>query len=127
MNQLSTRQKVGLILAGLLSLTSLPGVLMPTPAGEVGPPFVVLLLSTVVGVIGLVAVVLAWRGSRTALRVAAGAVILPMITALPAFFVEVPVGLQLMVAASVLITVVAVVLMLSTSRSPQLVNDGGSR
>lgn len=125
----STRQKVGLILAGLLSLTSLPGVFMPTPAGEVGPPFVVLLLSTVLGVVGLIAVVLAWRGSVTALRVAAGAVILPVLTALPAFFVEVPVGVQLLVAASVLLTIVAVVLMLSSSasRRPLPVTDGGLR
>lgn len=127
MNQLSTRQKTGLVLAGLLSVTTVPSVLMPTPEGEVGPPVAVLLLSSVVGVIGVVAVVLAWRGSALALRVAAGAVILPTLTALPAFFVEVPAWVRLMVAASVVLAVAAVVLMFSPARRPAPALDGAAR
>lgn len=123
MNILSTRQKTGLVLAGLLSLTTIPSVLMPTPEGQVGPPYAVLLISTVVGVIGVVAVVLAWRGSAPALRVAAGAVIIPTFTALPAFFVDVPPVVRLLVAASVLLAVTAVVLMLSTERRSVPVMD----
>jgi len=123
MSQLSTRQRIGLVLAGLLSLTTVPSVLMPTPEGEVGPPFAVLLLSTVVGLVGVVAVVLAWRGNAAALRVAAGAVIIPTLTALPAFFVDVPAWVRLMVAASVLLAVAAVVLMFSTARRPVPVMD----
>lgn len=127
MNQLSTRQKTGLVLAGLLSVTTVPSVLMPTPQGEVGPPVAVLLLSSVVGVIGVVAVVLAWRGSALALRVAAGAVILPTLTALPAFFVEVPAWVRLMVAASVVLAVAAVVLMFSPAHRPAPALDGAAR
>ncbi len=73
--------------------------------------------------IGVVAVVLAWRGSAPALRVAAGAVIIPTFTALPAFFVDVPPVVRLLVAASVLLAVTAVVLMLSTERRSVPVMD----
>ncbi|WP_298889752.1 hypothetical protein [uncultured Serinicoccus sp.] len=123
MNNPSTRQKVGLAIAGVLNLTAIPSVLMPTPEGQVGPPYVVLMLSTVVGVIGVVAVVLAWRGSAPALRVAAGAVIIPTLTALPAFFVDVPPVVRLLVATSVLLAVAAIVLMFSTERRPVPVMD----
>jgi hypothetical protein len=44
-------------LAGLLSLTSLPGALTPTPEGQTGPPYIVLVLGTVLGIVGLVAAV----------------------------------------------------------------------
>lgn len=123
MNQLSTRQRVGVGLAGLLSLSSIPSVLMPTPDGEVGPPFAVLLLSTVFGVVGVIAVVLAWRGNTAALRVASVAVIIPTLTGLPAFFVDVSAWVRLLVAASVLLSITAVVLMLSSARRPVPVMD----
>ena len=120
----SRRQKIGLGLAGLLSLGSIPSVLSPTPAGEVGPPLVVLWAGTVLGVVGIVAVVIAWRtGSRGALRVLAGALIISALTALPAFFVDIPVGIKALAAASVLLTVAAVVLMFSSSRHPAAVTD----
>lgn len=123
MNQLSTRQRVGVGLAGLLSLSSIPSVLMPTPDGEVGPPLAVLLLSTVFGVVGVIAAVLAWRGNTAALRVASVAVIIPTLTGLPAFFVDVSAWVRILVAASVLLSVTAVVLMLSSARRPVPVMD----
>ena len=123
MNHTSARQKVGLLLAGFLSLTSVPSVFTPTPDGEVGPPFGILILGTVLGVVGLVAVVAAWRGNRPAFRVAAGAVILNMLTALPAFFVDVPAWLKLLVGVSVLISITSVVLMFSPARRPVPVLD----
>ena len=123
MNHTSARQKVGLLLAGFLSLTSVPSVLTPTPDGEVGPPFGILILGTVLGVVGLVAVVAAWRGNRPAFRVAAGAVILNMLTSLPAFFVDVPAWLKLLVGVSVLISITSVVLMFSPARRPAPVLD----
>ena len=123
MNHTSARQKVGLLLAGLLSLFAVPSVLTPTPDGDVGPPFGILILGTVLGVVGLIAVVAAWRGNRPALRVAAGAVILNMLTSLPAFFVDVPAWLKLLVAVSVLISITSVVLMFSPARRPVPVLD----
>ena len=119
----SGRQRTGLVLAGVLSAINIPSVFTPTPDGEVGPPFGVLVLGTVLGVIGLVAVVLAWRGNRGALRVAAGALVINLLTALPAFFVDVPVWIKLAVGLSVLVTVAAIVLMFSGARRPVAVLD----
>lgn len=113
----SSRQKTGLALAGLLSAINIPSVAMPTPDGEAGPPFAILVLGTALGVIGLVAVVIGWRtGNQAAFRVAAGTLVVNALSSLPAFFVDVPVGLKLAVGVSVALTVAAVVLMFSSSR-----------
>lgn len=119
----SPRQRAGLIIAGLLSLISLPSALVPTPDGEVGPPFAILVLSTALGVIGLVAVVLAWRGNRAALRVAAGAIIVNLLTSLPALFVDVPPAVKVLVAVGILVSVAALILMFSPARRSVLVTD----
>ena len=116
MSTLLKPQKVGVGLAALLSLISLPGALTPTPEGETGPPYVVLVLGSVLGLVGLVAAVLAWRGNRGALRVLAGVTIISALTGVPAFFVDVPAWLKLLVAISVLLSVAAVVLMFTPNR-----------
>jgi len=117
MNTISGRQKAGLVIAGLLSLANAPSVFIPTPDGEEGPPFVVMVLGTILGVVGLVAVVIAWRkANQAAFRVAAGCLVITLITALPAFFVDVPAGIKILVAGSVALTVLAVVLMFSPAR-----------
>ena len=118
MSTTSTRQKVGLVLAGLLNLANVPSALVPTPDGEVGPPYAILVLGSVLGIIGLVATVLAWRGNRAALRVAAGAIAINVIAALPAFFVDVPASIKALVALSVIVTVTALVLMFSPAPRP---------
>lgn len=121
---LSTKNKVGLVIAGLLGLADIPAVLMPTPEGEVGPPFGILVVGSICGVITVVAVVIAWtKANRGAIRVAAGARIVSMLTALPAFFVDVPAGLKLVVTALVVLTVISVVLMLSPARQTSAVTD----
>lgn len=120
----SRRQRVGLALAALLSIGNVPSVLTPTPDGEVGPPILVLWLGTVLGVVGLVAVVIAWRsGNRAALRVAAGALIVTALTALPALFVDINATLKLLAAVSVVLTVVAIVLMFSPDQRTVSVDD----
>ena len=121
----SPRQRVGLVLAGLLSAANTLSVVGgPTPEGEVGPPMVVLLVGTVLGVVGLLAVVVAWRSdNRAALRVAAGALIISALTGVPAFFVDVPAALKIVAAVGVLLTIAAVVLMFSAERRPASVND----
>jgi hypothetical protein len=121
---LSTKNKVGLVIAGLLGLADLPSVLLPTPEGEVGPPFGVLVVGTICGVITVIAVVYAWvKASRGAIRIAAGARIVSMLTALPAFFVDVPAGIKILVTAAVILTVTSVVLMLSPARQSATVTD----
>jgi hypothetical protein len=121
MSPVSTRQKVGLALAGLLSAANITSIFFPTPDGEEGPPIVVLALSTVLGAIGLVAVVLAWRGgNRTAARIAAGTLVINVVASLPAFFVDVPVGVRLLAGLAALLSIAAIVLMLSPAPRPAL-------
>ncbi len=119
----NTKQKVGLVLCGLYSLANLPSFLEAPPDGEEGPPLAILVVGSILGLIGLVATVMAWRGNRVALRVAAGSIIIVTLTGLPAFFVDVPMFIKALVGVSVVLTVVAVVLMFSGDRRPASVTD----
>lgn len=116
--QFSTRNRVGFILAILLSIPSLVGPLNPTPEGEAGPPLLVLALGAALGLVTIGAVALGWRrGNASAIRVAAASVIISAITALPAFFVpDVPPGLRVVAAGGVLLGITSVVLMLTPAR-----------
>ncbi|MGQ0573109.1 MAG: hypothetical protein ACT4RN_02770 [Pseudonocardia sp.] len=116
---LSRTNKIGLALAALLGLVDVFAVLTPSPGpGAEGPPIEVLVASSVLGVVTLVAVVWAWRtGSRVAARIVAGTRILSGLTALPAFFVEgVPAAFVVWAAATVVLTVVCVGMVLSRPR-----------
>ena len=119
----TTKQKVGLAIAGLYSLANIPGFLGAPDPGQEGPPMAILIVGSVLGAIGLVAVVMAWRGNRVALRVAAGAIIVITLTGLPAFFVDVPMIVKALVGFSVLLTLLAVVLMFSGDRRPEPITD----
>jgi hypothetical protein len=119
----TTKQKVGLVVCALYGLGNISSVLFPTPDGDEGPPFAILVVSSILGLVGLVAAIWAWRGNRVALRVAAGAIIVLTLTGLPAFFVDVPMGIKALVGFSVVVTVAAVVLMFSTERRPAPVTD----
>jgi hypothetical protein len=111
----TTRQKVGLGLGLLYALTNIPSAFLPA-GGDEGPPVGILVVDSLLGVVGLVACVLALRGSRRALRVAAGALILITVTGLPALFVDVPMPVKAIVGFSVILTVVFVTLMFSGPR-----------
>ncbi|QIG45449.1 hypothetical protein G5V58_24275 [Nocardioides anomalus] len=114
---LSTAQKVGLVLCALYSLSNIPSFLFPADSGDdPGPPLSILVVDTLLGVVGLVAAILAWRGNRVAHRIAAGAIIVITLTGLPAFFVDVPMAVKALVGFGVVLTVVIVVLMFSGPR-----------
>jgi hypothetical protein len=115
---LSTRNKIGLVIAGLLALGDIVFLFaLPTPEGEPGPPFGILVLGAVCGIITLVAGAYAWaKANRGAIRIAAGARIVSMISALPAFFEDVSADVKITVTGVVLLTVICVVLMLSPVR-----------
>jgi hypothetical protein len=117
------KQKAGLVICLIFGLGNIPSVLTPTPDGEEGPPMAILVIGSILGVVALVAAILAWRGSRLAMRIGAGAIIVMTLTGLPAFFVDVPMFVKALVAASVVLTVVAVVLMFSGERRPASVTD----
>lgn len=113
----STKNKVGLGLAVFYAVTNIPSALLPTPDGEEGPPMAILVVCTVLAVVALVAAVVAWRsGSRPAARLTAASLIVITLTSLPAFFVDVPAGIKVLVAAGVVITIAIVVLMFSPTR-----------
>ena len=121
---LSTKNKVGLVTRRLLGIIDLPSFLMQTPDGEVGPPYGILVLGSICGLVTLVAVVVAWRNAnRGAIRVAAGARIVSMLAALPAFFVDVPWFIKVLVTVFTIVTVVSLVLMLSPARQSSPVTD----
>jgi hypothetical protein len=115
------KNKAGFVLALLLGLTDVPAALAPTPDGEAGPPMAVLVLSTMCGLFTLAAVAYGWaRRSWPAIRAAAGARILSMLLAMPAFFVEgLPDFVRALAAVFVLVTIVTVVLMLVPARGPE--------
>ena len=117
------RQKVGLVLAALISAANIPSAFSPTPDGKEGPPYAVLLVGAILGVLGLVAAGLAWRGNGTALRVCAGSLIVNLLLTLPAFFVDVPAWIKAASAFFTLLTIAAVVLMFSIARRPVPVTD----
>jgi hypothetical protein len=119
----TTKQKVGLVICGFYCFTNIASVFFPAPDGEDGPPMGILVVGSILGVVGLVAAVMAWRGNRVALRIAAGAMIVVTLTGLPAFFVDVPMGIKALVGFSVVLTVAAVVLMFSGDRRPAPVTD----
>ena len=111
----STKNKVGLGLAIFYAVTNLPTAFLPsTDAGEDGPPMAILVVCSVLAAVALVAAVVAWRtGSRPAARLTAASLIVITLTSLPAFFVDVPAGIKVLVAAGVAVTIAIVVLMFS--------------
>lgn len=123
---LSRNNRIGLGLAALLGLADIGLILLPAPEqgdGPEGPPVGILVLAAVLGLVTLVAVAKAWRtGSRRAVRLTAGLRVLSVITALPAFFVDVDASVKVLVAVLVLVTTASVVLMLSPAsrRGPVL-------
>lgn len=115
---LSPRNRAGLALAFVLGLIGLPMFLRDAPApGEIGPPTAVLVTESVCGLVTVVAVIIGWRSrSARAIRLAAGAQVVSVLTALPAFFLDRPVLNKLLLAILLGVTLTAVVLMLTPSR-----------
>jgi hypothetical protein len=122
--QLTKINKAGLIIAFVLGLLDLTSPFQPTPDGNDGPPYAILLIDAVLGLITVIAVVIAWRTARRgAVRIAAGARIISVVTALPAFFVDVPAALQAVVGLFAVITIACVAMLLAPSRRPVPVSD----
>ena len=55
----STKNKIGLGLAIFYSATNIPSVAFPTPDGDEGPPMAILIVSSVLAVVGLIAAIVA--------------------------------------------------------------------
>jgi uncharacterized membrane protein (UPF0136 family) len=115
----STLNKVGLVMQFLFGLANLPSAFMPPDTGtKAGPPMSVLWADTVLGVILIVAITLAWRNrSRGAATAGSVASALIAATGIPAFFVDVPAGIKALVAASIAWAIVSIVLTFTKSKA----------
>lgn len=121
---LTRKNRIGLVLTVLIGLVNLPSALERSPDGGEGPPYGVLVLDSVCGVLLIVAAIVAWRtGGRGAVRLAAGVNILQALSSVPAFFVDISVVIKIVAAVAVVVSFVAVVLTLSPGRGPRAVSD----
>ena len=112
--RLNRKAKIGLGLAILFGLMSLPSVLAPTPEGEVGPPLAIIVVGSVLGLAAIVTAVWAWRtGSRLAIRLTAASVIINTVAGLPGLFADVSASIKFATAVATLLAVASVVLMFS--------------
>lgn len=104
--------RVGLVIAGLLAVSDLVTFALGAP-----PPGVVI-ASTVLGVITLVALVPAWRGrNRTAVLTVAASRIVSALLAVPAFFVDgVPAGIRVTAAIIIVLAIASTALILRAPR-----------
>lgn len=110
----SLGNRIGFTLAALVGALNIASIAQPTPDGEVGAPFGVLVADAVIGAATLGLVAYAWlRRSRFAARLVAALLVLMVVSALPAFFVDVPGSVKAMVSVAVLLTVVTCALVLS--------------
>lgn len=115
---LTQANRIGLGLAAVLGLFDVVFAFVPVPEGDVGPPQWIVVLSGLLGVATLIAVFLAWRnGGRGAIWAVAVTRVLSMLTAVPAFFVDVPPIVRVLVGIFVVLTVVCVALVLAPARN----------
>lgn len=115
---LSGKTKTGYVLAvilGLGDLANLATIGQDLAPGQEGPPAGVTIVTALLGLITIVATVIAWRArSRPAVRVLVGARVLSLILGLPAFFVSgVPALAVVATAVFVVVTLVCLMLVLA--------------
>jgi hypothetical protein len=108
MNSSVTSRRAGLAILGLLSLADC-SMLLLTDGNT--PPNSVAALVTALGLVSLVLVVRAFQDSSRPIRLLVGLRVLSAVTALPAFLVDdVPAAAQAAAAATVVLTVMGVML-----------------
>jgi hypothetical protein len=102
-----TTAKMGLVAlgaAGVLDLFQL--LVLGSPDAPVG----VVLTTSGLGVVTLLGVAAAWRGNRAGLLVAVAARVLDSALGIPAFFLDAPAWVVVLIAAMLVLTIVGVVL-----------------
>jgi hypothetical protein len=120
----NTSVRAGLALSALIGLANLPFLAPGIDWGPEEPPYPLLILAAVVGMVSVVCAVVAWRsGSRRALRVNAAALIFNALMVIPGLFGDTPAFITIASAAFVVTTVIAVVLTMRRSNEPQRVVD----
>lgn len=123
--RLTAKNRVGLVLAALLGIADIIGAFVPSTdpndPDAAGPPIGILIVGAVLGVITILAVVYTWRtANRIGSRVIAGTRIISALSSVPAFFVAgIPAALVASVGLSIVVTITAVVLVLSRPAPPR--------
>ena len=110
--------KTGLVLAsllGLLDVINLFSINTPLPEGMTTPPDWLVILVAILGLVTLAAIVPAWRGNHRAVVVVVVTRILSAISAVPAYFVNVPFYILITTTVLVVVTILAVWLILRKS------------
>jgi hypothetical protein len=111
--------KIGLVLAallGLLDVINLFSINTPFPEGMTTPPDWLVVFVASLGLVTLAAIVPAWRGNHRAVLVVVATRILSAISAVPAYFVNVPSYILITTTVLVVVTILAVWLILRTTR-----------
>lgn len=110
--------RIGLILLAVLSAVDLAGPLLTD--GQT-PPLEIALIGCALGVISIVLIIFAWRGSRVAAIAAVVARVLSALTAVPAFlFPDIPLLPMIVAGTMITLTVVGSALVLAGLRRPAL-------
>ena len=119
MTQLSRPRTAGHVLGIALGLAPRAMLGVPTGGDDPGPPIGVVVAGAVLGLAVIVLLALSWRrNAQTPRRVASVLLFLAALGALPGLLVsDVDVALQVVAAALVLLTVLAVVLLFYPQRS----------
>ncbi len=124
-NQLiSTTVRTGLALSAIIGLGNLPFVFLDIDWGADEPPFAMLLLAAVIGMVSVVCAALAWNaGNRRLIRLNAAALIVNAVMVVPGLFVDTTATIRVTTAVIIVATVAAVVLTMRRSDMPSRVVD----
>jgi hypothetical protein len=116
----SGRVRTGLAISALIALAGI----VPTPTGNDGPPFAIVVLSATVSIVLIATAAVAWRsGNRLAIRINAAALLLNALTSLPVFFVDIAAWVKVGSAVVIVLTVAALVLTMRPEHEPFTVTD----
>ena len=120
----TTSVRVGLALSIILGLMNLPFLFMDIDWGTEAPPFALLLLNAVLGMVSVVCAAIAWNsGNRLAIRINAAALILNALMVVPGLFIDTTTFITVATAAIIVTTVIAVVLTMRRTPTPTTVVD----
>ncbi len=116
--------RAGLALSAILGLSNIPFLFADIDWGAEEPPFAMLLMNAVIGMVSVVCAILAWKsGNRKAIRINAAALIVNALLVVPGLFVETTTFIRIVSAVTIVVTLVAVVLTMRRERMPVRVID----
>lgn len=120
----NTTVRAGLALSAIIGLGNIPFLLPGIDWGAEEPPYAMLVLATVIGMVSVVCAVMAWNtGNRRMIRLNAAALIVNAVLVVPGLFVDTTAAIRVITAVIIVATVAAVVLMMGRSGEPSRVID----